>query len=328
MVDCMIDARQRQSESFQSQLKSSRISPLLVGSEKRMLTSKTDRKRKERPLTSYFATTSCAGPTKAAATTSDSGNAKETQSSRSIKESSLVVNTTSSVKGERTTTHQDAAAEPLVSDEAMAKRDRVTSRSADHSATTCCGNEKTKDALADATNLVDSERDETLNKDVLQKDSLNSEATQKRASTDKDPLPSRPYRNILHQLLNRSLRGSQAKVSMPAIPWKIPSWIDLSPGHSSARHLGIKRLAWDDMGVLLAAYCDDRYIRIYDWDMVLAADLKGRNRRMQLLGADKKTAATGCFMIEPVLAFPFTMGLVSFLKWNPFNPDELAVGTS
>ena len=77
-------------------------------------------------------------------------------------------------------------------------------------------------------------------------------------------------------------------------------------------------MAWDAMGVLLAV-SSDRTIRIYDWDMLRAADIRGRSDRA------RNTNDHTEFKIPPIVNFQLPHP-VSSLVWNPFEMDELAVG--
>lgn len=305
---------------------------------------KNDRKRKERPLTSYFsaappfssttaATAASARPLVATKTANEAGSATVELVKESSATSIPVVPCTQQQsakrrlgaakgKGDETVTVSASAAQQGVKRKGSCNDDTTDRDSTQDSAI-----EATSEALTDATNV-------DLNKDVKTEKPETKEGI-KPVVDEKDDAPAKSSNisgSLLHQLLGRSMYGKRVNVStLPTTAWKIPSWIDLHQ-QGNSRNVGIKSLAWDDMGVLLAAYCEDRYIRIYDWDMVLAADRQGRNRRarlqtMQQKDAESKLKDTGCFCIEPILTFSFTAGLVSSLKWNPFNPDELAVGT-
>jgi hypothetical protein len=313
----------------------------------------THRKRKERPLTSYFtAVATDVARTPAAASVVDelqekSDEISEKGSSRVESTTPTVVQQQQSTKGRmhavKEKKHQQ---EPVVAVAVATSTSRVPmdtaevnlqsssiNNSTDRCSTTSSSNENAVEALQDCTNASSSAELEEEATRKLQKNCHTEGTPEKKSSaatgTDKSrsrSLP--PSTNVVHQLFSRSVHGDGRKkcsVSAPPHAWKIPSWIDLCPGNSSARNSGIKSLAWDEMGVLLAAYCDDRCIRIYDWDMVVAANVKGRNRRTRQAAYNKKD--TECLMIEPILVFQFPFGHVSVLKWNPFHPDELAVAT-
>lgn len=125
--------------------------------------------------------------------------------------------------------------------------------------------------------------------------------------------------SFLSQLVHRSCRGTKitSQVSQPR-RWKSPSWVSLSQTRSSGEPVrSIDRLAWDKMGVLLAV-ASDKWIRVYDWDMVRAADMHGKNDRIRQIKDSE-------FKIPPILEFRVP-NPVATLEWNPHNEDQLAVG--
>jgi hypothetical protein len=97
--------------------------------------------------------------------------------------------------------------------------------------------------------------------------------------------------------------------------WKTPSWIRLGQSQQpqqsggGGRDTKVEHLAWDRTGVLLAVASADKYLRIYDWDMVRAADLKGRGERQRRIQDSKWT-------LPPILTFRVPHA-VATLKWNP-----------
>jgi hypothetical protein len=125
---------------------------------------------------------------------------------------------------------------------------------------------------------------------------------------------SRP--SLLFQLINRPTRGSKITscVSQPK-KWKCPSWVSLNVGPANKNV--IEHLAWDKMGVLLAVAAD-KWISIYDWDMVRAANMHGKNDRQRQIKDSE-------FKIPPILKFRVPSP-VACLQWNPHNLDELAIG--
>ena len=89
---------------------------------------------------------------------------------------------------------------------------------------------------------------------------------------------------------------------------------------NSGRGIGggnIDHMTWDAMGVLLAV-ASDRTISIYDWDMLRAADIRGRSDRA-------RSCQDSEFKIPPIAKFQLPQP-ASSLVWNPFEMDELAVG--
>jgi hypothetical protein len=117
-------------------------------------------------------------------------------------------------------------------------------------------------------------------------------------------------KNIIHQLHQQSTYGRRMNDRM--IPWTAPSWLPLPTGK-------VMDLAFDATGVLLAvatAMPQGRSaIRVYDWDMLEAADLQYRRRCVG------ETA-----ILSSVIDLVLSHSLIAFLQWNPFQPDVLAVG--
>ncbi|GAX26846.1 hypothetical protein FisN_9Lh123 [Fistulifera solaris] len=116
-------------------------------------------------------------------------------------------------------------------------------------------------------------------------------------------------KNIIHQLHQQSTYG-RIVIDARTIPWTAPSWLPLPAGK-------VIDLAFDVTGVLLAVATvlpqGRSAIRVYDWDMLEAADLQYRRR------CEGETA-----ILSPVI--DLALSSIAFLKWNPFQPDVLAVG--
>lgn len=120
---------------------------------------------------------------------------------------------------------------------------------------------------------------------------------------------------LLSQLVNRSTLGNRptSRALMPQ-KWKSPSWVSLQQNSAS----NIEHMAWDKMGVFLAVAYSDKWISVYDWDMVRAADMHGKNDRLRQIKDSE-------FKIPPILKFRVSYSVAS-LAWNPHNLDQLAVG--
>jgi hypothetical protein len=134
--------------------------------------------------------------------------------------------------------------------------------------------------------------------------------------------------SLIHQLIQRTTHGTRlAAHAATTRKWKIPSWIRLDhPPNTKIDHM-----AWDTMGVLLAV-ASETMIRIYDWDMVGAADNKGRNQHQRMktkAAADPAKKHTHhsreIWSIPPVLTFRVPQPVAS-LAWNPRDMEQLAVG--
>lgn len=121
--------------------------------------------------------------------------------------------------------------------------------------------------------------------------------------------------HILSQLLERTRLGGQTFTTknFNAPQWKIPSWVALEAPPSK-----LLCMSWDSMGVLLAVAFADQMIRVYDWDMVRAADLQGRRDRT-------RQNKTTLYKLPPILQFQ-TPTVVSTIVWNRYDLDQLAVG--
>lgn len=138
-------------------------------------------------------------------------------------------------------------------------------------------------------------------------------------------LVSQPSKNLAHALMQRAI-GRRTILPIPqSTHWKTSTWLKLATSESGDASHPPKHLQWDDMGVLLAAADDYGLVRIYDWDMVVATDRKGRNLESK--------RQLGCFAIDPIIRLPVlavssrSAARISLLQWNPFQQDEIAIGT-
>jgi hypothetical protein len=145
--------------------------------------------------------------------------------------------------------------------------------------------------------------------------------------------------NFLSRLIQRTARGTRLAVSsdlklpssssndkssqefFPCLgtwskKWSIPPWIALS--HD--RHYNVTHMAWDTMGVLLAVVSSDTTLHVYDWDMVMAADVMGRSDRA-------RNCHDSVWTLEPIISFKLPYPVAS-IQWNQFdvNGNELALG--
>ena len=133
-----------------------------------------------------------------------------------------------------------------------------------------------------------------------------------------------------HRCSMKNQRSKSFQSSLSSLPscllpkkWITPSWISLEQQQTIVDRNGnnvggtIDHITWDSMGVLLAV-ASGRTISIYDWDMVRAADIKGRSERMRNCHGSK-------WNIPPIVQFMLPCPVGSLI-WNPYNIDELAVG--
>lgn len=163
-------------------------------------------------------------------------------------------------------------------------------------------------------------------------------------------------KNIVHQLMNRSTNGNRYRIEdytrlnqnvvtpricqnkiLQSTPKMVP-WLELLDGTKALSFNTLNRnsgdlACFDDEGVLLAVSSPhDQCIRIFDWDTVVAADLRGRNT----VCSDRNK--TFVLSIEPII----TLGMSAFvssenpttsypnvtmISWNPFHQDELIIGS-
>jgi hypothetical protein len=127
------------------------------------------------------------------------------------------------------------------------------------------------------------------------------------------------------------------KLSRFRVGWSVPSWLQLvQHAGASAYQSSVSKVAWDKSGELLAvafdasaASCGNPVVAVYNWDMVLAADVRGRCQQQRSLYLQERPSPIAVELLVPVLTIPIPSQSgrsVSVLEWNPFNVDELAVG--
>lgn len=146
------------------------------------------------------------------------------------------------------------------------------------------------------------------------------------------------YNNESSQYNEMVDNSNEVKLSRTRIPWSHPSWLSLvQHSGSGSGKCTVTKMAWDRLGVLLAVAYEgsavssgNPVVAIYDWDMVAAADRRGRSHRQRQLCeecADVKEVAVE--QVEPFMTIPIpstSRTPVILLEWNPFRPDELVVG--
>jgi hypothetical protein len=125
--------------------------------------------------------------------------------------------------------------------------------------------------------------------------------------------------NVLSHLVRRTTHGGRnfRRFTPPPMKWKSPSWVTLE---YNATTTTVKHICfcWDAMGVLVAIASSDNFIRIFDWDMIRAADRLGRSDRARLLSKSE-------YKMTPILQFQVPHPVTSLL-WNPYHLDQLAMG--
>jgi hypothetical protein len=134
-----------------------------------------------------------------------------------------------------------------------------------------------------------------------------------------------------------ALPSTYEKLSRFRVCWSVPSWLQLvQHAGASAYQSSVSKVAWDKSGELLAvafdasgASCGNPVVAVYNWDMVLAADVRGRCQQQRSLHLQERPPPIAVELLVPVLTIPIPSQSgrsVSVLEWNPFNVDELAVG--
>lgn len=160
---------------------------------------------------------------------------------------------------------------------------------------------------------------------VQQERTNHTEPQEPVSANEKNPKETVPHqhlrrkipRNIVYQLIHRSIHGQKRKIGEIYRPWKPVPWIELRPNDISGE-LSVKCAAWDEDGILLAVAYDDQKIRVYDWDTTIGSDMAMRNQYLRENKPFKR-------IIEPILTISLSSRFVSSMQWNPYNPDELAV---
>ncbi|CAB9521788.1 expressed unknown protein [Seminavis robusta] len=211
--------------------------------------------------------------------------------------------------------------------------------------------EETKSAEVVSTSTLDN-----ASVKEIKQEALLTEETKETGSNppDQDFQPTlRRSHNLVHQLVDRSVLGSRGRTihdghrlsqslqvdrQKPALTAKHVSWIGLGNDVDSTQTKNIECMAWDSMGVLLAVAqtCNitkQGWIEIFDWDSVVAADLRARNARARALANNDK--AKFRLDVPPLLQFRIpavgdsttaaSSKKIPWIKWNPHNPDQLAV---
>jgi hypothetical protein len=134
-----------------------------------------------------------------------------------------------------------------------------------------------------------------------------------------------------------ALPSTHERLSRFRVCWSVPSWLQLvQHAGASAFQSSVSKVAWDKAGELLAvafepspASCGNPVVAVYNWDMVLAADLRGRCQQQRSLHREERPFPRSVELLVPDLTIPIPSQSgrsVSILEWNPFNVDELAVG--
>ena len=193
------------------------------------------------------------------------------------------------------------------------------------SPTSCCplDGEEHSEAMPKVDSTISSSSD---NQDTHQDATKSKKIVRRRISSSAmdyhDPeasLEKRHPLSLIRQLIQRTTHGTRFPHARATTrKWKVPSWIRLD--HPPTK---IDCMTWDTMGCLLAV-ASENMIRIYDWDMVGAADNKGRNQRTRNK-ADPEKHRREEWRIPPVLTFRVPQPVAS-LAWNPHDMDQLAVG--
>lgn len=75
-------------------------------------------------------------------------------------------------------------------------------------------------------------------------------------------------KSIVYQLLNRELTG-QGRITTSKAQWRSCPWISL-------QNATVTCMTWDEEGVLLATATTGNRVCVWDWDTIMASDLKGR----------------------------------------------------
>lgn len=151
-------------------------------------------------------------------------------------------------------------------------------------------------------------------------------------------------RNIVHQLVSRSLIGSSRHHHSGSVMmircdqnmmhrdkrWKVASTLRIPTPSSSSSHSNTAAnmlVAFDRDGSLLAVTHGRAELSVYDWQSMRLTTR--RRRTNDDAGGHHTTAATmAATDCPPILQFkvgPFSVP-IALLAWNPFHEDEIVIG--